>query len=166
MKRLINHEKLGTIVYEESLWTSNKSLSINGVKLQKTSKKTFVLTDKETGAVKTAYLEGSIVTGVTLSVDGVVVQLAEKSKWYEYAFSVAIFVLIMVWGNNPNLCKIIPVVGGAIGGGISGLGVVTSLVLMKNAQKPLFKILIWLGVTACVFLLCFLIAIAILGAMA
>ena len=39
MKRIIENEKYGTIVYSESLWTGKKGVNINGMPLERVNKK-------------------------------------------------------------------------------------------------------------------------------
>ena len=77
--------------------------------------------------------------------------------------AISIFMLILVWGNVPALCEIIPVVGGAIGGGISGLMACITLFLMRNTKKVSHKLLIWLGFLIGTFTICFAIALGILS---
>jgi hypothetical protein len=90
------------------------------------------------------------------------ITLVEASKWYELFLSVLSIVFVVIWGNSTTLCKIFPILGGAIGyrlgggytytlvlggaaGAICGVAVVLSLIFMKKAKKPMNKILIGLG---------------------
>lgn len=45
MKQVVQNEKLGEIVYEESFWTGKKTVSVNGSQLEKISKNTFKTPD-------------------------------------------------------------------------------------------------------------------------
>ncbi len=60
MREVIQHEKLGEIVYEENFWTGKKSLQVNGVRLQKTNKKTFVTESGEYYVINGNYIQGAV----------------------------------------------------------------------------------------------------------
>ena len=159
MKEVIQHETYGEIVYEESFWTNKKSLTVNGVSASKISKKAFQMPDG-----KTATVQGNFISGACLLVDSEWIRLTPKLKWYEIALAVIPFILIMVWGNVVALCQIVPVVGGAIGGGLSALFSVAGLVLIKRAKPIWLKIVIAVAVTAATFGICCGIGYAILSA--
>ena len=72
----------------------------------------------------------------------------------------------MIWGNSVALCSIVPVIGGAIGGGISGIMLATNLIIIKKQSSILKKILITLGMMAATFVICMLAGFAYLGAIA
>ena len=59
MRKTINHETLGIINYEESFWTGNKNLSINGEKLRKISKETFVDSNENNYTLKGCFVNGA-----------------------------------------------------------------------------------------------------------
>ncbi|MBE6639330.1 MAG: hypothetical protein E7616_07780 [Ruminococcaceae bacterium] len=163
MKETVQHEKIGQIVYEESFWSGKKELTIDGVKLVKQQKNTFVWNCG--GQNKLVYVKGSFATSAKLYVDDTVVELTPSAKWYELVCSILIFVLIMVWGNSVTLCSILPVVGGAIGGGISGAMAFLNLIMMKAQKKVGVKLGIWVAMLAATFITCFLVAIALLLAL-
>ena len=160
MKVTQHHDGYGQIEYEEDFWTGKRELTINGVKLTKQKKNVFVL-NQESGALD-CRIKGSYLSGVTLYVDQDVIELTPPCKWYEMVCSVSIFMLILIWGNVPALCEILPVVGGAIGGAISGLAACVNLLMMKKAKNVVQKLLIWLGIFVGTFFVCFLIADLIL----
>ena len=90
-----------------------------GAPMEKTGKKSFV--KQMDGSELRISVKGNFVSGVTMSINGTEeIQVVPKMKWYEIVFSLPIFMLIIIWGNSVPLCKIIPVMGGAIGGAISG----------------------------------------------
>lgn len=72
----------------------------------------------------------------------------------------------MVWGNSTALFQIVPVVGGAIGGLISALCCVVNLFIIKPIRQIWLKIIISIVFVGVAFLLCWLIAVAILSAAA
>lgn len=159
MRQTITNATLGEIVYEESSWTGKKSLSVNGKPLDKIDKNTFRL---ETGEY--AVIKGSYLRGATLTVGNETIRLSESVKWYEIAIAVLTFMISLVWGNSPTLVQIFPMVGGAIGGALSGAGGLLSLICMKKVKKPLVKILIGLGFFALTVIVLYLVAVAILSA--
>ena len=160
MNQVVKHEKYGEISYEESAWTGRKALSINGVPLNKISKKEFQTQDG-----KTATVTGNFLWGANLVIDGETISLTPRIKWYEIALCLLPFILIMVWGNVPSLCRIIPVVGGALGGFISALFSCLGLIFIKKMKTVGLKLLVALAAIVVTFGICVAIAYVILGAM-
>ncbi len=158
MKNVVNNEKIGEIVYEESFWTGSKKLSVNGTPLEKTDKREFKTADGVS-----VFVKGNFLTGVKLNFGGEDITVTPTVKWYEIVMAVLPFILIMVWGNTVALCKIVPVVGGAIGGAVSGVFAVLSLFLMRSVKPVWLKILIGLAVTAATFGVCCGLGYAIVG---
>ena len=161
MKAVRQHEIYGQIKYEESFWTGQKSLTVNGARLEKKDKNTFVW--NVDGVDTLCTVKGGFINEATVEVGGEVISLTPKAIWYELVCSAVICMLIMVWGNSAALCKIFPLVGGAIGGGISGGMAVVNLLMMKKSENVGKKLLIWLGILAATVLACFVIAKAILS---
>jgi hypothetical protein len=156
MKASTHHVGYGQIEYNENFWTGKRELAIGGQKLLKKKKNVYTF-NSETGNLD-CRIKGSFLTGATLHIDQDVIQLSESCKWYEIFCSALIFAFVLIWGNIPDLCEIIPIVGGAIGGGISGLGACVSLFLMKRTKNAGLKLLVWLGMFVATILLCFLVA--------
>ena len=156
MRRSVQYEKVGLVDYVESYWTGKKDIYFNGKKLFMQDKNTYVWNGE--GETKTVKLVGNYITGVKMQIDGTEVQLTPKAKWYEIACSVMIFMLIMVWGSSVDLCRIVPIVGGAIGGGISGAMGFTNLILMKSYKKIEIKLAIWGCMRVATFGICFVVA--------
>ena len=163
MKKNFNSEKYGNILYEESFWTGRKRITINGKVMKATSKTTFELQNEEE-EIK-ALIIGNLLKGMTLKVDEEKFEVYAKSSWYEYVLAFMGVVLVIVWGNSVELCSIVPVIGGAIGGGISGLLAVLSLMTMKKVNNPLLKVLIGLGMFVGTFLICMLLGVALVSAL-
>ncbi len=161
MKASTHHVGYGEIEYNENFWTGKRELTVGGQKLTKKKKNVYTL-NSETGNLD-CRIKGSFLTGATLHIDQDVIQLSESCKWYEIFCSVLIFAFVLIWGNIPDLCEIIPIVGGAIGGGISGLGACVNLFLMRRTKNAGLKLLVWLGMFLGTIAICFLIAQFILG---
>ena len=160
MKTSVHHIGYGILEYEENFWTGKKVITVGGQKLLKKKKNvyTFHVENRELEC----HLKGSFLTGASLNIDGETIRLSAPCKWYEIVCSVLICSFILVWGNVPALCEILPLVGGAIGGGISAAMACTNLLLMKQTKNVGLKLLIWLGMFLATVLICFLIAAFIL----
>lgn len=162
MKAAIQHDAYGTITYEESFWTGKKTLLLNGTPLTRTDKTHFLYNTN--GESVTVEVKGNALTGVCLHIGKEKIQLVEKPAWYVWTLSILMFAFIIVWGNSPTLCAIFPVVGGAIGGAISGVCAVLNVYFAGKTKNPLFKLLIGLGIFAVMLVVCYAIAAAILAA--
>ena len=154
------HPTLGTVEYYENVWTGKKSVTIGGIPLVASGKKTFVY--KNGDVCETAELKGNCLSGAKMSIKGETFVIVPAPKWYEVVCSVMIFMLVAIWGNNAKLCSVVPIVGGAIGGAISGMMLALNLIFMKSQKKVGIKLLIWLGMMAATFLLCFVLALLII----
>ncbi len=160
MKTVIQHQTYGEIVYDESAWTGKKAISIGGTPLEKLSKKEFKM---QNGTTVTA--NGGFLQGASLDINGEKIEVIPRIKWYEIVLCVLPFLFVVIWGNVTALCRIIPIVGGAIGGGISGLFSVLGLWGMKSVRPTWLKILIGLGSFAVTFGICLGIGYAIVSAL-
>ena len=153
MKEYIQHPIYGEIVYNESFWTGKKAMTINGVDAQPVSKKEF------TAEGKRLVITGSSLMGLKLQIDNDIVEISPKPKWYEIALAFLPLIFLLTWGNSTALCSVFPVVGGAIGGALGGIGSITSLLLMKKAKSLLTKMLIGIGAFAVTVLIAFVLAL-------
>lgn len=160
MKCVIKHERLGEITYEESFWTGKKSLYLDGQILNSTAKNVF-----QTANGETITLTGNFFTGTKGSIGGETITFTQPFKWYEYVLSAIPFLLVLIWGNVVALCEIVPIIGGAIGGAIGGLFLALNLVVLRKLRKVYLKILVSVGMTGLCFLICYLIALAVLAAL-
>ncbi len=115
MKKIIKHS-YGEIIYNESFWTGKKEILINGKKLKKIDKTVFEYIDEER-QISQVYLTGNFLSGAEITLDSQTIRITEPTKWYEYILTALIFIVVIIWGNSSVLCSIIPIVGGAIGGG-------------------------------------------------
>lgn len=152
MKKVFVSEKYGNITYEESVWSGKKKVYVNGVVATQINKLSFSFKHEEENIEVIVY--GNIFKGCTLKVGEERYEIYAKSLWYEYVLAILPFVFIMIWGNIPPLCEIIPVIGGAIGGAISGVMGVVSISFMKNTKNVLFKLLIGIGFFLVTVLIC------------
>ncbi len=156
MRTAVQHETYGTIVYEESIWTGKKSLYLKGVNFKKIGKKKFegLIEDR----IVPAELVGNVMTGVKLIVEGESIQIIPKPAWYVVFFSIFIFAFNIAWGNSPALCTIFPIVGGAIGGGVSALFAIGNVFWANRVKNVGLKIVIGLGCLLGMLVVCFLLA--------
>ena len=152
MQEHIQHPIYGDIVYKESIWTGKKELWVNEQLAAPISKKAFVISG-QSGVV-----EGSYLTGAKLLINNDAIVISPKPKWYEVALAGLPFIFLMLWGNNPSLCAIFPVVGGAIGGALGGMAAVFSLLFSKKTNSVIKKLLTGLGVFAATILVAFVLA--------
>ena len=157
------HEKYGTITYDENFWSGKKKIFFGDVELIKKAKKLYVWNDGENDVE--VRLQGGYLSGVKIYIGNEEICVIPQPQWYEVACSIFIFAFVLVWGNSVALCSIFPIVGGAIGGAVSGLGAVISLLLMKKAKTISGKLFAWLCTFVATLLICFIIAIAIIYAM-
>jgi hypothetical protein len=156
--------KYGNIEYQESIWTGKKSIKVNGQTLKALSKTTYSF-DHEGENVK-AIVAGTIYKGSSLTIGNERYQIYAKSSWYEIVLAFIPFIFILVWGNVPALCAILPVIGGAIGGGISGALSFVSLTVMKSYDKPLLKLVTGIGFLVATITICAVLGIALVSALA
>ena len=155
MKRIVQDSAYGEIICTESFWTGKKTLTINGVDAQPISKTEFAQEGKK------VVITGSLLFGLKLQIDNDTVVVSSKPKWYEIALAVLPLIFLLTWGNSATLCSVFPVVGGAIGGALGGVGSMTSLLLMRNAKSVPAKLLIGIGVLLATLLIAFLLALAV-----
>ena len=155
MKTTLHHPGYGTLEYEESFWLGKRTLTQNGRVLEKHGKNEYLLTDGETEHRTT--LQGGVVKGVYLEMaDGERIAFTPALRAYEIIFAVLILGFMLVWGNSVKLCKILPLLGGVFGGGITGLCIASGFLFTKKTDRTGVKLLIWLGVFAAAFLTCLL----------
>ena len=163
MKAVVNDQKYGEITYTEGNMLGKKSLKINGVELEKVDGKTFKYDNGE--KVEYVGINGNYLTGVKLAIGGKEIALTPSVKWYECVLAIFAFAFLIAWGSIPQAVMILPIVGGAIGGGIYAVFAVLSLVLMKKTTKIWAKLLIWLGCFAAAILIGYVIAILVLASL-
>ncbi len=159
MKTVVQNEKYGEFVVDENVWTGKIKVFLNGKELAKVDKTRYLIEEKK-------YIDftGNSIKGLYMTVDNQTTQVTAPAKWYEIALSVLIFVVILIWGNSLTLCSIVPVVGGAIGGGLSAMLAVVNLFVMRGIKNVALKLLAFVGIFAVTFGLCAAIGTAILAA--
>ena len=156
----IQHEVYGPITYKENAWTGKKEITINGISLAKQKKNVYRYDNGENALSVT--VQGNFLIGVKLVIANETIALTKAAAWYEIACSVAIFVLVLAWGNNAYLCSIFPIIGGAIGGFVSGLMAMLNLWAMKSIKKVGVKLAVALLMLIATVMICFVLAVAFL----
>ena len=159
------HPVYGSITLEENFWTGKKTLIIKGRILTKGKKNTYFLPGEDGGTTVT--LKGSVLTGASVIIQGVEIAICPKASTLDWILSALPLALIMVWGNNPALCAIVPVVGGAIGGLLGGLAFVLCLMNFQgktSGQKLLISLLATLATLAVGALLGYVLFFALVAA--
>lgn len=164
MQVTVNHPIYGEITYFENTFSGRKSICINSLELERKNKTTFILPTSE--GPKEVNVIGNEVFGARLKIGDTVIEITPPAKWYEYLAAISLFIFVMVWGNNEALVSIFPIVGGGIGGAISGFMMCMTLMAMRSAKKGYLKALIWLGMFVANFIACFLAALLIVFALA
>lgn len=152
MEKVLKHSVYGKITYRESFWTGKKELNFGETPLIKQSKNTYLW--KNDGKYELVTIKGNILSGVKLFVRNEEIVVEPAIKWYEILLTVLMAAVIIAWGNSVVLCSIIPVIGGAIGGGICGACAVLNIYLMKKGKTVGRKFLIWLAMFIATFGLC------------
>lgn len=156
MRVFVKDPVYGKIIYDENFWTGNKVITINGVQADKISKKEYTIYGKN------FIIKGNYITGISLYIDGKNITISRKTAWYEMLLAMLPFLFLMSWGNSSELCKIFPVVGGALGGALGGIAIVISLIFIKKQKSLLYKILIGIVVFAVTIFIAFITALALL----
>ena len=160
MKINVINDKYGKIIYDESIWTGKKIITINGKQLTKLSKSTFSYDfDGEEIVIN---LKGNLMTGSSIIIKNDCIQLVPKTLWWEYVLVFLPFIFIIVWSSFPATAEIFPLIGGFMGGAIAGVIAVVSMFLMKIVKKRIFKFLIGLGLGLTSIMICYMFAIIIL----
>lgn len=163
MQVTVKHPVYGEVTYYENAWSGRKNVYLNSVELAKKNKMTFLFNDSE--GTKEVKIVGNFLFGVKLNIDGTMVEMTPPAKWYEYLAALSLFMFVMIWGNSEALVSIFPIVGGGLGGAISGLMMCFTLMAMKSAKKWYYKVLIWLGMFVANALACFLAALILIFAL-
>ena len=140
MQAIIMNKEFGTIEYTEGFWTGKKTLVLNGLPLKKFTNNIFLLPDGRHAAIK-----GNYIIGAQLLIGERNITLTSSITWYEIILAFLPFAFDIIWGNSPTLYKIIPIVGGGIGGFISALIGFLAANAMKESEKTIHKVLKGLG---------------------
>ena len=130
MQATVQHEKYGTITYEENFWTGKRELSINQIPLvrKKKPRNTFVWQNGDEEIVVT--VKGSYVLGTILLIGEDRIALTPSPLWYEIVLAVLSCVSAFLW------------IGGAVGGAIGGAAFAASFYFIKEAKTVKAKVII------------------------
>lgn len=142
----LEHERYGKITYKESFWTGKRELSFGEVQLAREKRNVFAY---ECDGQKTVVtVKGNALWGAYLLIGDEKIKLSSAPTWYEILCSIAIILPFLVWGNSKELCSVVPIVGGAIGGGIGGAMAVVNCAVMKSIKDVRLKLAAWVCVLA------------------
>ena len=142
MKHSIQHPVFGRITYEENVWTGKKIIHIGNAQLQKVNKTTFSWFNGY--GYEEVKVTGGMLTGVTMTLRGQQIPVFPKPQWYEWMLSALPLLLIIIWGNNPVLCSLGPMIGGALGGALGGVAMALNLLCIRGKSVGM-KLLISLA---------------------
>jgi hypothetical protein len=161
MKATILTEKYGEIVYEENMWTGKKKICINGILLTKFNKKNYVGTVG--GERLTVVISGGYLTGVVIEINGgLKYRVTEPAKWYDYVLAFIWVPVYLVLSVTPAFYMTFPIVGGALGVAVAGIGEALAMYTIKPMQNIALKIVISLAYFVGVMLINFLLAVLII----
>lgn len=155
--------KRGMLKIEFSLATEKRKIFINGIQATKINKTEYVLIDSSINDGKEVNIRvyGNIAKGMTVNVDGFSYVILEAVTWYELALCIFFLAFNLAWGNTPKLVNVMPIVGGAIGGAISGLCFAFGLAFSRIPNKKIFRVLVILGFGLLGFLICLILGLTI-----
>lgn len=157
MKNSINHPTYGTIECDESFWTGNKIITINGSQLTKIDRKNYVY-NTEDGPIPVE-VSGGIFMGTKLKINGEEFFVTPKTPWYSIIIALLPIIFVMIWGNSPTLCAIFPVIGGAIGALVTVLFAFLGIMVSVKVKNKFLKVLVQLGFAVASVLICYLAAL-------
>lgn len=165
MKKSIREESLfqdKELIVEENPWSGKITLTLGGEPLKRIGKKVFVfkMNDEE----KKIVYGGNKATGTHITIEDKTFPVFPKQPPYVWPLAVLPFLLVLILSNIPALAKAgFPVVGGLIGGGISGMFSALSWYVMSMNKKHIWKILMGLAFILITILICFLLGLAIVA---
>lgn len=157
MKKTVNSKTYGKLTYEESFWTGKRTLFQNGKEVEKMGRNTFILENNETATIK-----GTFISGAKLVTETKSVKLLEGPRWYEVVLYCLWFIFLIIWGSVPQLCAIIPIIGGGLGGFINAFLCLTGLAGAKGRSTGA-KLAICFGTFIGAFVIDFILACIILA---
>lgn len=150
MKYIIQNENtLNQLVeIDRSVWTGKINVTVDGKMASKISKKEFSYENVE-GELKYITLKGSEFSKMEVTIDTYTHTLVRKLKVYEFILAFLPVFLIAI--------------GGAIGGFLAGVAIISLLMLMRSLKNVFLKVLVSLVFTAAAFFIWFIIASMILS---
>ena len=156
--------QFGELKYNESFFTGKIDIYLNGIHAIKKRRKVFQIeSDEDPNDITSIYIYGNFLFGVKVIINGKIYTIYEKPRWYEYLIALLFIAVTIIWGSIPALVKIIPIVGGAIGGAIAGFFNALGFALARKTNKILKKLISLIGFGLLSFITCFAIAICILN---
>jgi len=148
MKVTINNKltKNKTLEYEESLWTGKKTITYDGVVLNRIKSGTYEF--KKNNIVENFVVKGNQLFGSKIIMFGNEIEIVRKLNWYEILLSILVFIPLIFFGA----------IGGAFGGALG----ITNLIIIKQVEKWYFKVIISIQFILIALLLSYILACMIL----
>ena len=171
MKWTFDIEGLGKVEVINNFFLGTYKIYLDDKEFKKLSKTAYELEltgDDVFTEAKTicANIYGSFLSGSYLRIEGKTYNLLTKVPWYAYILSAIPLILSVVLGNMRSLAEAgFYYVGGAIGGGISGLFLALIIYANGIAQKWYYRLLFSLLLIAAAFFICLGIGNAIVHSM-
>ncbi len=109
-----SHHTYGNITVEESFWTGKKTVIVNGQILNKAKRNTYLLPDG-----KEIKIKGNVMLGVEAEIDGEKISIGKKATGFDIFLLMLPVLVNIILGNFLPFLLPIPIVSGALGGGIS-----------------------------------------------
>jgi hypothetical protein len=132
--------------------------------LTKLNKKTYVGT---VGGEKLIVdIRGGYLTGVIIEINGGLrYRVTEPAKWYDYVLAFIWVPVYLVLSVTPAFYMTFPIVGGALGGAVAGIGAALAMYTIKPMKNIALKIVISLAYFVGVMLINFALAMVMISAM-
>ena len=171
MKKTFDIENIGKVEVIHNFFLGTYQIYLGDKEFKRLSKTSYVLETTgddlfEKPKTITAIISGNFVSGSYLLINNKSYELLKKVPWYSFILSAIPLILSVVLGNMRSLAEAgFYYVGGAIGGGISGLFLVLIIYANGIAQKWYYRLLFSLLLILAAFFICLGIGNAIVHSM-
>lgn len=153
MKRILQLSSGAQFEARYNPWIGTVSVYHDGIKIPKAGKKAFYT--EVNGEKYYISYEGNSFQGITLVIGGETFSFLPAAKWYSFVLATIPLILSLTLGNIVALGEAgFYYLGGALGGGISGLIGALGLFFSLGFRKWWQKLLIGLAAIAVGFLVC------------
>lgn len=161
MIKNITVKDVGNVEFRESFWSGKKRIFIDGREAVRRDRNLF-LWEKD-GVEHQIIITGTVFSGLCVVIDKLSYRLTEPLPWYSYVIVIGGALFCAIWMFTPALVELVPLVGGAIGGGIVGLFVAIQIYVARILQRWWTRVLVGLSLVAANYLSLMLIGFAFLG---